>query len=95
MSSKVWDEITYPFPTSTAAPLKFGNGLVISSQTLYDGRNHLPILELKYIHINKKNPWREWWTYVIYQIIRSHEYAEETNRQLLYAQLAMIHLYIR
>ena len=23
---KVWDEITYPFPTSTVAPLKFGNG---------------------------------------------------------------------
>ena len=23
---KVWDEITYPFPTSTVQPLKFGNG---------------------------------------------------------------------
>ena len=26
MTSKMWDEITYPFPTSMVAPLKFGNG---------------------------------------------------------------------
>ena len=26
MSDKMWDEITYPFQTSTVAPLKFENG---------------------------------------------------------------------
>ena len=26
MTSKAWEEITYPFQTSTVAPLKFGNG---------------------------------------------------------------------
>ena len=26
MPSKVWNEIAYPFPTSTVATLKFGNG---------------------------------------------------------------------
>ena len=31
---KIWDEITYPFQTSTVAPLKFGNELVISSHTM-------------------------------------------------------------
>ena len=31
---KVWEEITYPFHTSTVQPLKFGNGQVISSNTL-------------------------------------------------------------
>ena len=35
MSSKVWDEITYPFQTSMIAPLKFGKGEEISSHTLY------------------------------------------------------------
>ena len=34
MPKKVWGEITYPFPTSTVAPLKFGNGEVISFHTL-------------------------------------------------------------
>ena len=30
---KMWGEITYPFPTSTAQPLQFGNGYVISPHT--------------------------------------------------------------
>ena len=30
---KVWDEITYQFPNFNGQPLKFGNGLVISSHT--------------------------------------------------------------
>ena len=32
--TKVWAEITYTFPNSMVAPLKFGNRLVISSHTL-------------------------------------------------------------
>ena len=32
---KVWDEITSPFPNSMVQPLKFGNGQVISSHTLW------------------------------------------------------------
>ena len=31
---KVWDEIPYPFQSSTAAQIKFGNGWVISCDTL-------------------------------------------------------------
>ena len=33
VSSKLWDEITYPFQTSTVALLKFGIGSIISSHT--------------------------------------------------------------
>ena len=28
MSSKVWDEISYPFPTFSGVPLMFANGLI-------------------------------------------------------------------
>ena len=34
MPSKVWDEITYQLPLTTAAPLKFGIGEVVAAHTL-------------------------------------------------------------
>ena len=51
---KVWDEITYPFPNFNNAPLKFGNGYVISSHTLLG--DYLFMLGSKLIHASKSRP---------------------------------------
>ena len=42
--------------TKTGALLKFENGYVISSQTLYVC-NYISILGLKLIHVTKMGPW--------------------------------------
>ena len=34
MPSKLWDEITYPFPNLNGGPVKFENGEAISSHHL-------------------------------------------------------------
>ena len=60
MSSKVWDEITYPFSNFNDLPLKFGNGLdKLFHSALYNGCNvsYLSMLGLKLIHVSKKGPW--------------------------------------
>ena len=49
---KVWDTITYQFPTSTGQLLKFGHRHVISSHT-YWSSDHLSMSELQLIYVSK------------------------------------------
>ena len=51
----MWDEITYPFPTPTVPPLKFGNEYVLSLHTLY-GCKYLFMLGLELIYVSKRGP---------------------------------------
>ena len=52
------DEIPYLFQTSTASPLKFGNGEIISSHILY-WCSYLSMLGLKLIHDSTRIPWSQ------------------------------------
>ena len=51
--SKMWDEITYLFPTSTMKPLKFRNDKSFHP-TLYNGCMYLSMPELTLIHYSKR-----------------------------------------
>ena len=53
--SKDWDGITYPFQTSTVAPLKFWNGWVFHP-AFYNGCNYLYILRIKLNRVSNKGP---------------------------------------
>ena len=52
----MWNEITYPFQTSTVQPLKFENGYVISPILFY-ACDCLSMLELKLSCVNKSGSW--------------------------------------
>ena len=56
MSSKIWGEITYPFPNCNGCTLEIWEWIsnLISH---YDWCNFLSMLELKLNHIGKKSPW--------------------------------------
>ena len=56
--SKVWDEITYPFPNFNYCTVDTCEWWVISS--LYNECNNLSILELELVHITKRGPCRHY-----------------------------------
>ena len=63
MPSKVWDEITYPFPNYTAANRwSFGMDKKLHL-TFYNGCNYLSILGLKLNHVSKRPPWGLMWSW--------------------------------
>ena len=51
----MWDEITYQYPNFYGGRLKFGNGKVISPNTLL-ACDYLTMLWFKLIHISKRAP---------------------------------------
>ena len=55
MPSIMWEEITYPFQTSTITPWKFGNGYATYSIP-YNDCNALSMMELMVIYIIKGGP---------------------------------------
>ena len=60
MHYNVWDEITYPFPTSMVQPIKFGNRWVISSHTLLGICNITSVADLGSHQSEKWMPSSRW-----------------------------------
>ena len=52
----MWDEITYPFPTSTVQLLKFGNFIPQFTVHHSDHSDPLSMVGLKSIHVSKAAP---------------------------------------
>ena len=57
MPSKVWDEITYPFPNFSGCAVEVWKMDKLFHTTLYNWCNYLSILWLKLINVSKRGLW--------------------------------------
>ena len=57
MPSKVWGEITYPFPNFNGCTVELWEWISNSISPFYDGCNYLSMMGLKFNYINKRGPW--------------------------------------